>query len=198
MSDQAIEQGRMAQLRSRAAARLSGGAAGKGSPSAMADALSALYTLASSPRTAPDALALLHELQVHQVELDLQAQELVESRAEMESALRRQVDLYDSQPVGCFTIDAGLAVQGLNRTGAIMLGVEDGDGHGVNLGDHLSTGSRHLLAELVARAFEGTSPGSCVLQLCRVGEPERTVRANLRVRSGAGACLVVLADASGQ
>jgi hypothetical protein len=35
-----------------------------------------LHALASSPQTAADALTLLHELQVHQVELDLQAQEL--------------------------------------------------------------------------------------------------------------------------
>jgi hypothetical protein len=107
----AIEPERLADLRSRAASRLTGLAATKGSTASAADALSVLHALASSPQTAADALTLLHELQVHQVELDLQAQELQESRAELESALRRQIELYDhsrwaaspSIPVSCCT-----------------------------------------------------------------------------------------------
>ncbi len=88
-------------LRSRAVAHLKGSEARlDGSP-----ALRVLYDLASSPSTAPDALALLHELQVHQVEVDLQDEELRRSRAEMESSLNRQVQLYDYAPVGCFTLD---------------------------------------------------------------------------------------------
>jgi hypothetical protein len=82
-----------------------------------------LHALASSPQTATDALTLLHELQVHQVELDLQAQELHESRAELESTLRRQIELYDHQPVGCFTVDSRCILHELNLTGADMLGV---------------------------------------------------------------------------
>jgi hypothetical protein len=48
-------------------------------------ALGVLHELASSPSTAEAALALLHELQVHQVELDLQDEELRRSRAELEA-----------------------------------------------------------------------------------------------------------------
>jgi molybdenum cofactor biosynthesis enzyme len=87
------EPARLADLRSRAAARLKGPAAAKGTAAAAADALGVLHALASSPETAADALAMLHELQVHQVELELQAQELRESRAELEAALRRQLEL---------------------------------------------------------------------------------------------------------
>jgi hypothetical protein len=75
------------------------------------------------PANRTDALTLLHELQVHQVELDLQAQELHESRAELESTLRRQIELYDHQPVGCFAVDSRCILHELNLTGADMLGV---------------------------------------------------------------------------
>lgn len=80
-----------ATLRSRATDRLTGNTAAprvRADPSA---ALGVLYELASSPSTAPSALALLHELQVHQVEVDMQSEELRRSRAETETLLDRQV-----------------------------------------------------------------------------------------------------------
>jgi hypothetical protein len=54
-------------------------------PKDATDAFRVLFELASSPDTAGDALALLHELQVHQVELDMQTEELMHSRAELET-----------------------------------------------------------------------------------------------------------------
>ena len=54
-----------------------------------------------SPDTAADTLKLLHELQVHQVELDLQEEELRRSVAELESALFGSVQLYDFAPAAC-------------------------------------------------------------------------------------------------
>lgn len=110
-------------LRHRAASRLRGKAAAADSSAGALDTLLVLHALASSPETAADALTLLHELQVYQVELDLQAQELRNSRAELESALRRQIELHDSQPAGCFSVDARLVVHELNRSGAEMLGI---------------------------------------------------------------------------
>ena len=198
MSDRAIEPGRLEDLRSRAASKLTGGAADKGPPARMTDALSSLYKLASSPQTAHDALALLHELQVHQVELELQAEELVESRAELESALRRQVELYDFQPVGLFTVDARLVVHELNRTGVSMLGLEHDDGCGLNLGDYLSDGSRRVLAEHVAQAVAGADSVSCALQLSRADKRECGVQANLRAQPGTGRCFVVFTEPGGQ
>ena len=194
MSDHAVQPPHPADLRSRAASRLSGEAARIGSPAGITDALSALYTLASSPQTASDALALLHELQVHQVELDLQAQELIDSRAELESELRWQVELYDFQPVGCFTIDARLVVRELNATGAAMLGIAREDGPGVHLGDFLSAASRRSLEEQAQRAVGGKDRLSCTLQLCRPGKPERPVLVNLSAAPGARGCFVVFSD----
>jgi len=66
---------------------------------------------------------LVHELEVHQVELEMQNEELHRSHAELEAAKERYFDLYDLAPVGCFTIsDKGVILEA-NLTAANMLGV---------------------------------------------------------------------------
>lgn len=69
-------------------------------------ALRVLFDLASSPATAHNALALLHELQVHQVELDLQTEELLHARNELESICARQNQLLDASPSAQLVLDA--------------------------------------------------------------------------------------------
>jgi PAS domain-containing protein len=195
----AIEPERQADLRGRAAARLTGRAASKGAIARAADALSVLHALASSPATADDALTLLHELQVHQVELDLQAQELLESRAELESALRRQMELYDSHPAGCYTVDARGALHELNQTGADMLGISRDDAWGCALDAFFCPRSaprfRSLIASLDATRAESVDtrrPPTCLLTLRPKNGPEQTVLASIARDPAGDRCLVSL------
>jgi PAS domain-containing protein len=69
-------------------------------------ALRVLFDLAATPETAHDALALLHELQVHQVELDLQNEELQSSRVDLEAACERQMQLHDASPGAQLVLNA--------------------------------------------------------------------------------------------
>ncbi len=88
-----------ADLRLSALKRLTGQAGSHETRLDASAAFGVLYELASSPSTAASALALLHELQVYQVELELQDEELRRSRAELEATLMRQVQIYDFAPV---------------------------------------------------------------------------------------------------
>jgi PAS domain-containing protein len=195
LSNHAIEPERLADLRSRAASRLTGLAAAKGSTASSVDALTVLHALASSPRTAPDALTLLHELQVHQVELDLQAQELRESRAELESALRRQIELYDFQPVGCFTVDARGVLHELNQTGADMLGIGRDDANELPLDAFLCAESARRLRSAIASVDAGVRRPSCLLRLCPKGGPEQQVLASIGTDPAGKRYLVSLTNA---
>lgn len=179
MSNLAIEAERLAELRHRAASRLAGTAAGKGPAARAADALTVLHALASSPDTAADALTLLHELQVHQVEVDLQAQELHDSRAELESALRRQIELYDFQPVGCFTIDPRLVIHELNRTGADMLEIGREGAYGLVFDSFLGSESALRLRSSLAEVDAGARRASLPLRLHAKGRPDRPVLASI-------------------
>lgn len=83
--------------------------------------------LAQSPASEASAFsetALLHELQVHQIELEMQHKELSESHIALEESRDRFVDFYEFAPVGYLTItDKGL-IADINLTGAALLGAE--------------------------------------------------------------------------
>ena len=198
MSEYAIEPARLADLRSRAASRLTGSAAAKGAPTRIFDALSVLYTLASSPQTASDALALLHELQVRQVELDLQAEELRDSRVALESALRRQLELYELLPVGCFTIDRHLVVHEVNQIGAQMLGLARDEALGSGLGHFLGADGGRMLSELISSSVGGGRQASCRLKLHPKDGRERAIRVDVRAEPGAHKFFVVLTHVGGE
>jgi PAS domain S-box-containing protein len=71
-----------------------------------------------------DIQHLIHELQVHQIELELQNEELRRTQRELEASRDRYADLYDLAPMGYFTLSEKGLILGANLKGASMLGVE--------------------------------------------------------------------------
>jgi len=76
------------------------------------------------PGTAEDTARLVHELQVHQIELEMQNEELQQSHAQVETLLAQYTDLYDLAPAGYLTFDREGAIRQVNLTGARLFGVE--------------------------------------------------------------------------
>ncbi len=67
---------------------------------------------------------LLEELQVTQVELELQNEELVHQRGQLEQTLRQYYDLYDFAPVGYFTLGPDSVIRKVNLAGANLLDLD--------------------------------------------------------------------------
>src|SRR6185369_10067343 len=79
---------------------------------------------AGDQKSAADAARLLHELEVHQIELEMQNAELQKARDDLEAALEKYTDLYDFAPVGYLTLDPEGIIREANLAGASLLGIE--------------------------------------------------------------------------
>lgn len=71
-----------------------------------------------------DNRRLFHELQVHQIELEIQNEQLRQVQIDLEASLTRFTDLYEFAPVGYMTLTAAGFVDESNHTAAAMLGVD--------------------------------------------------------------------------
>jgi PAS domain-containing protein len=69
-----------------------------------------------------DVKKLVHELQVHQIELEMQNEELRRAHEIAETALKKYTMLFDLAPLGYFSLDSEGTICDLNYTGADMLG----------------------------------------------------------------------------
>src|SRR5581483_4664709 len=95
-----------------------------------------LRNRASVPQPVSDAdvQRLLHELQVHQIELEMQNEELLQARAELEASLAKYADLYDFAPVSYLTLAADGTIVEANLAAASFFGIERSKLIGIRFG----------------------------------------------------------------
>lgn len=78
-------------------------------------------TQSLSPR---EIQALLHELQVHQIELEMQNEDLRRTQQELAASRDKYADLYDFSPMGYFSLDKAGSILEANLSGSVLLGLE--------------------------------------------------------------------------
>ena len=100
-----------------------------------------------------DIKKLLHELQVHQIELEMQNEELREANESTEQALKKYTMLYDLAPMGYFTLDQNANICDLNFTGAEMLGERRFSLVNTNFKLFVSENSKAMFNEFFSNVF---------------------------------------------
>lgn len=152
------------ELRAKAQTRLRQGNAPTGLGFGLSlDALAVLYKLASSSDTASDGLKLLHELQTHQVELDLQHEQSKINESETAVELARYQALFEFAPAGYFIIGREGRILESNRTGADLLGVPGNGLSGGLFEDHLAPACRPVFSSMLKTLFNGTARETCAV-----------------------------------
>jgi len=114
---------------------------------------------------AEDATRLLHELQVHQIELEMQNSELQTTRNQLEAALAGYTELYDFAPVGYFTLDRRGIIRKLNLAGARLLNTNRAALKGSSFSDFVETQYQTVFADALHQAASSEIQASCELAL---------------------------------
>ena len=164
-------------LRRRAEERLNGGVNATGQP----------LTLEESQR-------LLHELQVHQLELEMQNEELHRTRSELETALSRYMDRYDFAPVGYVTLGPDGTIRTVNLTGADLLGVERSRLIDRRLGQFISPESRPVFADFLAKVFTSEAKETCEVVLRKKGHHPLIMQIEAVLSESGQECLAAIID----
>lgn len=159
-------------------------------------ALRVLFDLASSPDTVHDALALLHELQVHQVELDLQNEELQAARSELETAWARQIQLHDASPSAQVILDSAGHLTACNARALQCLNLHSQEGRGQRLLSCLDAVDRPRVQAWLDQAQQSDQPVALGFVLRLPKSPVQPVVAAARANPLAPGVLVSWVDAA--
>ena len=145
-----------------------------------------------------DVLELIHELEVHRVELEMQNEELRRNQSELEGARKKYFDLYDLAPVGYITLDRNGGIREINLAGAEMLGRARRYLKGSRFGRFVDPKQRNDFYGLCRRLFESGKREEVELQLCPPGRPAASaLLSGVAIQDGEGhvnICQVAMTD----
>jgi PAS domain S-box-containing protein len=143
---------------------------------------------------AADTQQLLHELQVHQIELEMQNTELQQSRDQLEVALEKYADLYDFAPVSYFSLTADGTIQLANLTGTLLAGIERERLLGRRFGLLVAGSFRDAFAAFLKRVFAGHATHSIEVELLRPDQSSRIVTIEAQCLLSKEECRAVVVD----
>lgn len=112
-----------------------------------------------------DMLRLIHELEVHQIELELQKEELMVARSATLDAVAKYSELYDFAPSGYFTLSETGEILELNLRGANMLGKERLLLKNSRFGFFISNNTKPLFNQFLTNVFKNKGEETCVVTL---------------------------------
>lgn len=121
--------------------------------------------VAIEPDIESDTKRLLHELQVHQIELEMQIEELRNAYETSEEALKKYTMLYDFAPMGYYTLDANGVISDLNFTGAEILGDRRFSLVNTTFRIFVSPESKSVFDSFFNKVCNGTAKETCEVML---------------------------------
>lgn len=156
-------------------------------------ALSLLYELASTPERADEALKFLHELQVHQVELDLQHEQLEVTRRDLTEESAHYKALFEHAPAAYLTVGLEGEILEANAAGSELLGLAPDLLRGRRIESLLVPASRPAMNELVNDLRDGARRSSCEVLSATVNGSRRLLAVATIAPSGGSFLMILVA-----
>ena len=137
---------------------------------------------------------LVHELEVHRIELEMQNAELRQARDELETALGKYTDLYDFAPVGYFTLDRDEIIRTVNLTGAALLGIERSRLIGGRFGQFVAQEARPAFSAFLGKLLESRDKETCEVVLKKEGMSLLHVQIEALAGTSGDECRIAVID----
>jgi PAS domain S-box-containing protein len=132
-----------------------------------------------------DAQRLLHELQVHQIELEMQNETLLQAQDQTRKALQDYTDLFDLAPVGYLNFDRQGCICRINLAGAALLGAAPVALLGRRFLDFLQPEARPHAADLLEQAYATRRPHTTEFTIVGADPLRLPVQVQLEVQADA-------------
>jgi diguanylate cyclase (GGDEF)-like protein/PAS domain S-box-containing protein len=140
--------------------------------------------------------SLLHELLVHQIELEMQQNDLILARDSSEAAAIRYEALYNFAPVAFFSLNRSGHITQTNLTAASMLGIPRAKISGLRLAAYLTEDSLPQFNSYLSNAFKMLNQSACEVKLY-LDNKVMTVQMMMSINDDLE-CLTVLTDITAQ
>ena len=140
-----------------------------------AEALSKKNSHCTTQETA-DQNSLVHDLQVHQIELEMQNEELRQAQEQLGEMVERYSDLYDFSPVGYVTSNKSGLILEINLTCADQFARERAGLLNTPLRLNIAAGDRRRMQTHFEQVFATGERHSCELRLAKKNGPEAYVQ----------------------
>jgi len=163
-----------------------------------AEARLAARSTAGQPQTEADLRRLQQELEIHQIELELQNEELQTAQVNLENSLELYTDLFDFAPVGYFHLQADGTICLVNLTGAKLVGIERGKLIQRRFQSLVTETDHSIFHTFLKQVFANESKQTCELTLVGGGPTPLKVRLEAALSPGAQECRVALLDVTEQ
>ena len=136
---------------------------------------------------------LLHELSVHQIELEMQNIELYDARIAQNEALNRYTELFEFAPLAYLVLDVDAKIISINLTGTTLLSSNRSELIGSNLNHFVCTAQRNKLVKTLATVVKTQQKQNLELSLS-IGSQHIWVNVEVKPDSMPEHCLVAMND----
>ena len=110
---------------------------------------------------------LIHELGVHQIELEMQADQLRTAQLALEESRDKYLDLYEFAPIGYLTLNDKALITEVNLNGATLLSVERSKLVSHGLGRFIAPGNHEIWDQFFIKVQQQEEKQTCTLTLKR-------------------------------